>query len=169
MPRCEDFADDLYETARLVKTAIRAPLVLRQVCLDDLSPDTHLLSTPRGTRIDIGCISVLLISSLPDGGEYGPCAPGCDLRKQIRRTLSMISALLAAEGATWKDVISTTWYMRDLAAHYPALDEERDAFYRRLALDPIPASAETQAVLSGPDLLVELEAVAILKAFGAVN
>jgi enamine deaminase RidA (YjgF/YER057c/UK114 family) len=171
----EDHAEERHETTRFLKTAIRAPLVLKEVCLDDLSPDAHLSSTPRGTRVDIGRISILLISSMADGGDNGPHTPDtpdtpvCEFRKQTRRTLSMISALLAAEGATWRDVVSTTWYLRDIAQSYSALNEERNAFYRGQALYPIPASIETQAVLSRPDLLVELEVVAILKAFGAVN
>ena len=167
--RCEDHADERQETTRFLKTAIRAPLVLKDVCLDDLSPDAHLSSTPRGTRVDIGRISILLISSMADGGEHDFPNPVCDFRQQTRRTLSMISALLAAEGAAWKDVVSTTWYLRDIAQSYSVLYEERNAFYRSHALYPIPASIETQAVLSRPDLLVELEVVAILKAFGAVN
>jgi enamine deaminase RidA (YjgF/YER057c/UK114 family) len=169
MLSCEDHADERQETTRFLKTAIRAPLVLKNVCLDDLSPDAHLSSTPRGTRVDIGRISILLISSMADGGETSPHAHACDFRQQTRRSLSMISALLAAEGATWKDVVSTTWYLRDIAQSYSALNEERNAFYHSHALYPIPASIETQAVLSRPDLLVELEVVAILKAFGAVN
>jgi enamine deaminase RidA (YjgF/YER057c/UK114 family) len=169
MFRCEDYADDCHETTRLLKTAIRAPLALKAVSLDDLSPDTHLLSTPRGTRIDIGRISVLLISGMTDGSEVEPRTATCDFRWQTRRTLSMVSALLAAEGATWTDVVSTTWYLRDIAGSYSALNDERNAFYRSQSLDPIPASIETQTVLSRPELLVELEVVAILKAFGAVN
>jgi enamine deaminase RidA (YjgF/YER057c/UK114 family) len=169
MLRCEDYADDCYETTRLLRTAIRAPLVLKQVCLDDLSPDVHLASTPRGTRLDIGRISILLISGAADVSPEEPRRPLSDFRQQTRRALSMVSALLSAEGATWKDVVSTTWYLRDIVAGYPALDEERNAFYRSQALDPIPASVETQSVLSRPGLLVELEAVAILNQFGAVN
>ena len=45
-----------------------------------------------------------------------------------------ITALLAAEGATWHDIVRTTCYMRDIDRDYVAFNEERTAFFRQQGL-----------------------------------
>ncbi len=84
-----------------------------------------------------------------------------DFRAQVRRTYHNITELLAAEGATWKDVVRTTCYLRDIERDYAAFNEERTAFFEEQALDPLPASTGIQAILCRPDLLVEIEAIAM--------
>lgn len=86
-----------------------------------------------------------------------------DFRAQTRRTFSNISGLLESEGATWKDIVRTTCYLRDIERDYKAFNEERSAFYREQGLDPLPASTGIQAILCRPDLLVEIEAIAIFR------
>jgi 2-iminobutanoate/2-iminopropanoate deaminase len=44
-----------------------------------------------------------------------------------------------------------------------AFNEERTAFYAAEGLDPLPASTGIQAILCRPDLLVEIEAIAVLR------
>ena len=70
-------------------------------------------------------------------------------------------SLLEAEGATWKDVIRTTCYLRDIERDYEAFNEIRTQFFKEQGLDPLPASTGIQAILCRPDLLVEMEAMAI--------
>jgi hypothetical protein len=84
-----------------------------------------------------------------------------DFRAQTRRTFANITALLESEGASWKDVVRTTCYLRDIERDYAAFNEERTAFYREQGLDPLPASTGIQAILCRPDLLVEIEAIAM--------
>ncbi len=84
-----------------------------------------------------------------------------DFRAQLRRTYHNITGLLAAEGATWKDIVRTTCYLRDIERDYAAFNEERTAFYPRAGLDPLPASTGIQAILCRPELLVEIEAIAM--------
>jgi len=86
-----------------------------------------------------------------------------DLRGQLRRTLGNITALLASEGATWHDIVRTTCYLRDIERDYQAFNEERTAFYKEQGLDPLPASTGIQAILCRPDLLVEIEAIAMFR------
>jgi enamine deaminase RidA (YjgF/YER057c/UK114 family) len=81
---------------------------------------------------------------------------------QLWRTYANITGLLAAEGATWKDIVRTTCYLRDIERDYAAFNEERTAFFREQGLDPLPASTGIQAILCRPELLVEIEAIAIL-------
>jgi 2-iminobutanoate/2-iminopropanoate deaminase len=85
------------------------------------------------------------------------------LRAQTRRTFDNITALLAAEGATWKDIVRTTCYLRDIERDYKAFNEERTAFYKEESLNPVPASTGIQAILCRPDLLVEIEAIAMFR------
>ena len=84
-----------------------------------------------------------------------------NFRAQLRQTFSNIAALLAAEGATWKDIVRTTCYLRDIDRDYGAFNEERTAFYAEEGLDPLPASTGIQAILCRPELLVEIEAIAV--------
>ena len=86
-----------------------------------------------------------------------------DFRLQCRRTFDNITGLLEAEGATWNDIVRTTCYLRDIDRDYAAFNEERTAFYKEQKLDPLPASTGIQAKLCRPELLVEIEAIAMFK------
>ena len=84
-----------------------------------------------------------------------------DFRAQLQRTYQNITGLLEAEGCTWKNVVRTTCYLRDIERDYAAFNEERTAFYNEQGLDPLPASTGIQAILCRPELLVEIEAIAM--------
>ena len=121
-------------------------------------------SFSRGLRIDLGGVSVLLISGTASIDENGQSVHIGDFRAQLRRTYDNITGLLRAEGATWKDIVRTTCYLRDIERDYEAFNEERTEFFRQQGLDPLPASTGIQAILCRPELLVEIEAIAILPA-----
>jgi len=120
-------------------------------------------SFSRGLRLDLGGIAILLISGTASIGPNGETLHVGDFRAQMRRTLANITALLEAEGATWKDIVRTTCYLRDIERDYAAFNEERTAFYREQGLDPLPASTGIQAILCRPELLVEIEAIAMFR------
>ncbi len=120
-------------------------------------------SFSRGLRIDLNGLAILLISGTASIDENGQTVHAGDFRAQMRRTLSNITGLLEAEGASWKDIVRTTCYLRDIERDYAAFNEERTAFYRQQALDPLPASTGIQAILCRPDLLVEIEAIAMFQ------
>jgi enamine deaminase RidA (YjgF/YER057c/UK114 family) len=115
----------------------------------------------RGLRLEIGNVVLLLISGTASIDEHGNTVHPGDFRAQQRRTYANISGLLAAEGATWHDVVRTTCYLRDIERDYAAFNEERTSFFREQGLDPLPASTGIQAILCRPDLLVEIEAIAM--------
>ncbi len=117
----------------------------------------------RGMRIDLGQFVVLLISGTASIDENGRTVHEGDLRAQTRRTFDNITALLAAEGATWKDIVRTTCYLRDIERDYQAFNRERTAFYEEQGLNPLPASTGIQAILCRPDLLIEIEAIAMFR------
>jgi enamine deaminase RidA (YjgF/YER057c/UK114 family) len=117
----------------------------------------------RGMRIDLNGLTILLISGTASIDDEGNTVHVGDFRAQTRRTFDNITGLLAAEGATWKDIVRTTCYLRDIERDYKAFNEERTAFYKEQDLDPLPASTGIQAILCRPDLLIEIEAIAMFR------
>jgi 2-iminobutanoate/2-iminopropanoate deaminase len=117
----------------------------------------------RGMRIDLNGLVILLISGTASIDDEGKTVHVGDLRAQTRRTFDNITALLASEGATWHDIVRTTCYLRDIERDYQVFNEERTAFYQEQGLNPLPASTGIQAILCRPDLLVEIEAIAMFR------
>jgi 2-iminobutanoate/2-iminopropanoate deaminase len=121
-------------------------------------------SFSRGMRVDLGGGAVmLLISGTASIDDRGATVHVGDFRAQCRRTFQNISALLASEGATWKDVVRTTCYLRDIDRDYLQFNEERTAFYKEQGLELLPASTGVEARLCRPELLVEIEAIAMFR------
>jgi len=119
-------------------------------------------SFSRGIRFDVGETSVLLISGTASVDEAGLTKHAGDFRAQLWRTYRNITALLTSEGATWHDIVRTTCYLRDIERDYRDFNEVRTAFFGWLGLDPLPASTGIQARLCREDLLVEIEAIAVV-------
>jgi enamine deaminase RidA (YjgF/YER057c/UK114 family) len=138
------------------KKAISAPEVLNEAY-----HYPRPSSFSRGLRLDIKGITILLISGTASIDENGKTVHVGDFCAQTWRTYENITRLLAAEGATWKDVVRTTCYLRDIGRDYAAFNEVRTQFFKEQELDPLPASTGIQAILCRPDLLVEMEAMAI--------
>jgi len=147
------------ETHRSVsKKAIRAPQVLNEAY-----SYAQPASFSRGMRLDIKGVTILLISGTASVDEHGRTVHQGDFRAQTWRTYQNITALLESEGASWKNVVRTTCYLRDIERDYVAFNEIRTEFFRQQALNPLPASTGIQAILCRPDLLVEMEAMAIFE------
>jgi enamine deaminase RidA (YjgF/YER057c/UK114 family) len=143
------------------KHAIRADSVLNEA-YDYARPS----SFTRGLRFDIGDKTMLLISGTASINDAGETVHLGDFRAQLWRTYRNISALLESEGATWHDVVRTTCYLRDIERDYRDFNEVRTAFFDWLGLDPLPASTGIQARLCREDLLVEIEAIAVMPRSG---
>ncbi len=120
-------------------------------------------SFSRGMRVNLGDQTLLFISGTASVDENGQTIHVGDFRAQCWRTYRNITELLAAEGATWRDVVRATCYLRDIERDYKDFNEVRTTFFRWLGLDPLPASTGIQARLCREDLLVEIEAIAIFK------
>jgi 2-iminobutanoate/2-iminopropanoate deaminase len=117
----------------------------------------------RGMRIDLNGLTIVLISGTASIDEQGRTVHVGDFRAQLRRTYENIGKLLESEGATWHDIVRTTCYLRDIERDYQAFNEERTIFFRSQGLDPLPASTGIQAILCRPDLLIEIEAIAMFR------
>jgi len=126
----------------------------------DEAPD-YGSSFSRGLRVEVGNVVILLISGTASIDEHGNTVHIGDFRAQCRRTYHNITGLLEAEGATWKDIVRTTCYLRDIERDYAAFNDERTKFFRAQGLNPLPASTGIQAILCRPELLVEIEAIAM--------
>jgi enamine deaminase RidA (YjgF/YER057c/UK114 family) len=86
-----------------------------------------------------------------------------DFRAQCWRTWRNLTELLKSQSATWHDIVRTTCYIRDIERDYKDFNEVRTHFFYMLGLDPLPASTGIQARICREDLLVEIEAIAILE------
>jgi enamine deaminase RidA (YjgF/YER057c/UK114 family) len=147
------------------------PIAKRAITNHKVLNEAYAYSKPssfsRGMRIDANGVATLLISGTASIDEDGRSLHIGDFRAQLRRTYENITALLESEGATWRDIVRTTCYLRDIERDYDAFNEERTAFFQEQGLDPLPASTGIQAILCRPELLIEIEAIAMFRTDGA--
>ena len=80
-----------------------------------------------------------------------------DIRDQARRCIGNISAILEAAGASLEDVVKVTVYLRNAEDANDFNDE-----YRKLMPEPLPARSSAYVGLKNPDMLVEMEAIAVI-------
>ena len=78
-----------------------------------------------------------------------------DVSAQTERVLANLTAVLAAAGATWKQVVKTTVFLSDMK-DFPAVNE----VYGRALGDARPARSTVQVAGLPRGVLVEIEAVA---------
>lgn len=90
-----------------------------------------------------------------DGKVVGEADPAA----QARQVFENLRRCLAAAGASFEDVVKLTYFVTDVA-HLPAIRAARDAV---LDAERMPASSAVQvAALFRPELLVEIEAFALI-------
>ena len=87
----------------------------------------------------------------------GQVIPG-DVRAQTERVMNNVTAVLAAGGASWKDVLKTTVFLKEMN-DFPAVNET----YARMLGDARPARATVQVAGLPRGVLVEIDAVAAVK------
>jgi len=106
---------------------------------------------------------LIYISGTASIDENGRSINVGDFKEQTIRTFENITGLLKAAGATWKDIVKTTIYIKNINRDYKEFNEIRCKFYEEQGLSPYPASVCVQAHLCREELLVEIEAQAIVK------
>ena len=144
------------EQTRVRKTAIENKSVLNEAY--DYSKKVSFV---RGMRVELDNCVMLFISGTASVNEHGESIHYGDIRAQTRRTFTNIKSLLESEGADWHDIVRTTCYLADFR-DYDAFNEVRNAFYEEQELDPVPASTCIEARICRPELLVEIEAIAMI-------
>ena len=90
----------------------------------------------------------------PATGEFA----GQDIKTQTRQSLTNISNILAAAGASMADVVKTTVLLNDIA-DFAAMNEVYAQFFEGPAY---PARSAVEVARLPKDVLVEIEAVALL-------
>jgi enamine deaminase RidA (YjgF/YER057c/UK114 family) len=153
--------------SEVLETIAHAPIERRAMTNHGVLNEAYAYAKPssfaRGMRIDLGEITILLISGTASIDENGQSVHIGDFRAQLRRTYDNITGLLASEGCTWHDIVRTTCYLRDIDRDYDVFNEERTKFFQEQGLDPLPASTGIQAHLCRPELLIEIEAIAMFR------
>jgi len=119
------------------------------------------VSFVRGMRVDLDNCVMLFISGTASVNEDGASIHQGDVKAQTLRALTNIKALLESENADWHDMVRTTCYLADFR-DYDDFNEVRNAFYEGEGLSPVPASTCIEARICRPELLVEIEAIAMI-------
>jgi enamine deaminase RidA (YjgF/YER057c/UK114 family) len=157
----------MIEFADILETIAHAPIQKRAMTNHGVLNEAYAYAKPssfsRGMRIDLNGLTILLISGTASIDEHGKSVHIGDFRAQMRRTLDNITGLLESEGCTWHDIVRTSCYLRDIDRDYEVFNEERTAFFQAQGLNPLPASTGIEAKLCRPELLVEIEAIAMFR------
>jgi 2-iminobutanoate/2-iminopropanoate deaminase len=81
-----------------------------------------------------------------------------EVKAQTARVLTNLAEVLAAAGASWKDVVKTTVFLHDMN-DFPAVNET----YARMIGDARPARSTVQVSGLPRGVLVEIDAIAVVK------
>ena len=142
-------------------TRVRKTAIENKTVLNEAYDYPTKVSFVRGMRVDLDNCVMLFISGTASVNEEGESIHPGDVKAQTRRTFTNIKALLESEGADWHDIVRTTCYLADFR-DYDAFNEIRNAFYEEQELDLLPASTCIEARICRSDLLVEVEAIAMI-------
>jgi reactive intermediate/imine deaminase len=126
------------------------------------SPQVRTPQRPFSNAVRCGN-TIYVAGQLPIDADGNTVGPG-DVRAQTRQVLDNIRALLDAAGATLDDVLETTIYLTDIAAHGAVNDVYVEFFPARFpARTTVEVSALAPAVKGGGHpYLVEIDAVAMV-------
>ena len=81
---------------------------------------------------------------------------GPDVGSQTRQTIENLKAILEAGGSGLDRMVKTTVFLADMR-----LFEAMNAVYREMVPEPRPSRSTVEARLARPELLVEIEAIAL--------
>jgi 2-iminobutanoate/2-iminopropanoate deaminase len=111
-----------------------------------------------GVKVPAG--QLIFVSGQVARNAAGETVGKGDIRAQTRQTLENVKAVLEAAGATMDDIVKVTVFVTDVS-HFKAIHEVRAEYFRH----DYPASTlvEVKSLVS-PDLMIEIEAVAVTSA-----
>ena len=100
--------------------------------------------------------TIFVSGQLARDGQGGVVGAG-DMRAQIRQVGENVKAALAAAGATLADIVKTNTYVTDIEEFFKHIDVRMEYF------GALPTSTTIEVRrLAHPDLMVEIEVVAML-------
>jgi reactive intermediate/imine deaminase len=82
---------------------------------------------------------------------------GPDVVSQTRQTIANVQAVLQAGGSSLDRLVKMTVFLADIRTF-----DQMNQVYRELIPEPRPARSTIEAKLARPELLVEIEAVAVI-------
>lgn len=117
----------------------------------------------RQVAVATGTRTVYLAGQVARTANGEPVGPG-DLATQVEQAYLNVATALAAVGGSFDDVAKLTVYMVDWNEQkLPALGEGVGRAAAKLGVDPTkPVTLISVASLGEPDLLVEVDAIAVL-------
>ena len=115
----------------------------------------ELVGYSRAVRIG----NVIEVAGTTAVDETGRTVGSGDPAAQARYCLGKIEKALAAAGASLKDVVRTRMFVTDIS-RWEEIGRVHGEFFRDIR--PVTSMVEVKALIS-PDLLVEIEATAILE------
>lgn len=122
------------------------------------------LAAPRGYTHVVRSTAVRVVVTVAGQVAYdaaGAVIGAGDLRRQTEVVYENVGKALAAAGASWTDVVKTTILIRDMTPEKIAI--VRDVRKRFVHESSPPASTLVSVnALAHPDLLIEVEATAML-------
>jgi enamine deaminase RidA (YjgF/YER057c/UK114 family) len=121
-----------------------------------VSPYENVIGFSRAVRVG----DLVFVSGTVAWGPDGKLVGKGDVYAQAKQTLANIEGYLRQAGATLKDVVRTRIYLTDIGRWQEVARAHREAFG-----DVRPASSMLEiSGLAEPEMLVEIEAVAVLSA-----
>ncbi len=117
----------------------------------------------RGMKVELDSIILLFISGTASVDAQDNTAHPGDCYTQAIHTYKNIVSLLEKENASFKDIVKSTVFLKNMD-DYSIFNEARDDFFKEMGLlrEEFPASTCVEARLCRDDLLVEIEAIAII-------
>lgn len=117
----------------------------------------------RGMRVELDSVILLFISGTASVNAQGETVHAGDFQSQVMHTYKNIVSLLEAENSSLKDVVKFTVFLKNMD-DYDRFNKARDEFFEKSGLmrDEFPASTCVEARLCRQELLVEIEAIAII-------
>ena len=110
-------------------------------------------------RVETGDTAWLYIAGQVAVDAQGQTVGAGDVAAQTAQIFENLRALLAANGATFADLVKTNTYILDMA-HRAAIAEVRNRYF---AADPPTSTLVAVSQLAHPDWLIEIEAVAAVQ------
>ena len=144
------------EIKRITRTPIENGTVLNEAY-----EYSKKVSFSRGLHVELGDVTMLFISGTAGVNEKGESIHAGDFKAQTERTFKNITGLLECENADGHDIVRTTCDWTSFR-HYDEFNEVRNAFFEQQQLDPLPAGTCIEARICRPELLVEIEASAVI-------
>jgi len=118
---------------------------------------------PRGLKVELDNVIMLFISGTASVAPDDSTAHVGDFHAQAIHTYKNIQSLLEKENATFKDIVKFTVYLKTMD-DYAEINTARDEFFASVGLtrEELPASTCIEAKLCREELLIEIEAMALI-------